>query len=176
MKGASVNSSEKSSSGTSGAHASVLTSAEIAAIEHEASHYEQKQGAAIEALKIAQKRSGWVSDEALVAVAELLEMTPAELDNVATFYSLIFRRPVGRHVVQMCDSVSCWILGCSRLFQELKDRHGLERGGTTRDGRLTLIPNACLGCCDKGPALMVGEDLHTHLTTERLREVLEKYE
>jgi NADH-quinone oxidoreductase subunit E len=157
------------------AAAGVLTPEEIEAIRHEASHYEQKQAAGIEALKITQRSRGWVSDEALKAVAEVLEMSPAELDNVATFYSLIFRRPVGRHVLQVCDSVSCWILGSDGLFKALAERHGLAPGGTTADGRFTLIPNACLGCCDKGPAMMVGDDLHTHLTPERIGEVLEEY-
>ena len=78
-----------------------LSAAEIAEIKTEASHYEQPQAASIEALKIVQKYRGWVSDESVKAIAQLLEMSPAELDGVATFYNLIFRRPVGKHVLML---------------------------------------------------------------------------
>jgi len=153
----------------------MLTPDELKDIEHEAAHYDQKRAASIEALKIVQKRRGWVSDEAVKDIAAVLDMSPEELDNVATFYSLIYRRPVGRHVVSVCDSVSCWILGYDKLRAKLKEKLGVDLGQTTPDGRYTLLPNACLGCCDKGPALMVGEDLHTKVDPDHLGPVLDKY-
>lgn len=150
----------------------MLTEQEISEITVEASHYEEKRAASIEALKIVQRHRGWVSDETLREVADLLEMTADELDNVATFYNLIFRRPVGRHVIQMCDSVSCWILGYESIYEHLRERLGIAFGETTADGEFTLIPNPCLGCCDRGPALLIGDDLHTHLTPERIDTIL----
>ena len=139
----------------------------------ELEHYPTKQAACLEALKIVQKHDGWVSDEALHEVAALLGMPVAELDSVATFFNLIFRRPVGRHVILLCDSVSCWLMGCNKIRAQLRDRLGIDYGQTTADNRFTLLPMACLGTCDRAPALMIDEELHRDLTAERLDQILE---
>jgi NADH-quinone oxidoreductase subunit E len=138
--------------------------------------YAQKRAASIEALKVVQQHRGWVSDEALDEVAELLEMTPDELDGVATFYNLIFRKPVGRHVILVCDSVSCWIMGYDNLRDHLKSRLGIDLGETTADGRFTLLPSVCLGACDHAPVMMIDDDLHLDLTPERIDQILAGYE
>jgi NADH-quinone oxidoreductase subunit E len=137
--------------------------------------YPQKRAACIEALKVVQQHRGWVSDEALDEVAELLEMTPDELDGVATFYNLIFRKPVGRHVILICDSVSCWIMGYDNLRGHLRSRLGIDLGETTADGRFTLLPSVCLGACDRAPVMMVDDDLHLDLTPERIDQILAGY-
>jgi NADH-quinone oxidoreductase subunit E len=110
-------------------------------IEEQTPRYATKRAACIEALKVVQKHRGWVDDDALVDVAIFLEMTPDELDNVATFYNMVFRRPVGRHVILICDSVSCWIMGYNRLREHLASRLGIKLGETTSEGRFTLLPN-----------------------------------
>ena len=97
----------------------MLTPEQRDEILNEVSHYPLKRAAAAEALKIVQRAHRWVSDEHLAEVAALLEMTPAELESLATFYSLIFRRPVGRHVILVCDSVSCWVMGYENLRDAL---------------------------------------------------------
>ena len=89
----------------------MLTPEERTEIEAEFPHYPNRKAVCIDAMKIVQKHRGWVSDEALHDIGELLGMSDADLDGVATFYNLIFRRPVGRHVIYLCDSVSCWIMG-----------------------------------------------------------------
>jgi NADH-quinone oxidoreductase subunit E len=94
---------------------------------------------------------------------------------VATFYNLIFRKPVGRHMIMLCDSVSCWIMGHDRIYQHLRDRLGINTGDTTVDNRFTLIPNVCLGCCDRAPAMMIDDDLHTNLEPQKVDAVLGKY-
>lgn len=152
----------------------VLSNEEIAEIEAEASHYEQKQAASIEALKVVQKHRGWVSDESLKAVAELLDMSPSELDGVATFYNLIFRRPVGKRVIMLCDSVSCWIMGCDKIAAQLKDTLGVEYGETTPDGQYTILPVTCQGACDRAPVMLVNGELETHLDQEKVKQILEK--
>src|SRR5262245_58029316 len=111
-----------------------------AEIEAHKSHYKNSAAASVEALHAVQRRYGWVSDERLREVAELLGMDPAELDAVASFYNLLFRRPVGRHVVLVCDSASCWMLGSSALIAELKRLLGVGLGQTTTDGAFTLLP------------------------------------
>lgn len=154
----------------------MLSQEEIREIKDQIRLYRQKRGACLKAVSIVQRNRGWVSDESLKELAALLEMTPAELDSVATFYSLIFRRPVGRHVILICDSVTCWIMGYENLLDHLRSRLGVGLGGTTEDGRFTLLPVTCLGACDHAPAMMIGDELYTDLTAEKLDEILARYE
>jgi NADH-quinone oxidoreductase subunit E len=154
----------------------MLSEVERLEIEAELAHYDHKRAASVEALKIVQRHRGWVPDEGLRDLAEILEMTPDELDGVATFYSLVFRRPVGRHTILICDSVSCWIMGYEGLRQHLTARLAIDLGGTTADGRFTLLPVACLGTCDHAPAMMVDEELYQDLTAERIDQILAAYE
>jgi NADH-quinone oxidoreductase subunit E len=153
----------------------VLTEEEKQEIQHELTLYPYKFAASVEALKIVQRRRGWVSDENIKDIAAILGMTPEELDGVATFYNLIYRRPVGRHVILMCDSVSCWIMGYDRVRDCARQALGIAPGETTADGRFTLLPVPCLGTCDKAPAMMVGDDLHTNVAPDKLETVLEPY-
>jgi NADH-quinone oxidoreductase subunit E len=153
----------------------MLTDEETKQIQHELTLYPHRQAACVEALKIVQGRRGWISDENIQDISAILGMTPEELDGVATFYNLIYRRPVGRHVILMCDSVSCWIMGYDRMRHCAKQTLGVAPGETTADGRFTLLPVPCLGTCDKAPAMMVGDDLHTNLEPEKLETVLEPY-
>ena len=142
---------------------SVLTLEELAEIDHELEHIPFKSGAAIDALKIVQSHRGWVSDECLQAIAKYLEMSSEELEGVATFYNLIYRRPVGDNVVLFCDSVSCWINGCDDIKEMISKKLGVDYGETTSDNAYTLLPVPCLGACDRAPVMMVGDDLVTHL-------------
>jgi NADH-quinone oxidoreductase subunit E len=109
-------------------------------------------------------------------VAGFLEMDPAQVDAVATFYNLIFRRPVGRHVILLCDSVSCWIVGYEQIRSRLTRELGIGLGETTPDDRFTLLPIPCLGTCDHAPALMVDSDLHRDLRPDDIPALLEEYE
>jgi NADH-quinone oxidoreductase subunit E len=161
--------------GRAGGKTAMLSDLERQEIKAELQHYEQKRAACITALKIVQRHRGWVSDENIHDIAGLLEMTPDELDSVATFYNLIFRKAVGRHVILLCDSVSCWIMGYMRLREHLQAKLGIGFGETSRDGQFTLLPIPCLGTCDHAPALMVGDELFRDLTPEKLDEVLERY-
>lgn len=153
----------------------MLSAEERCEIEAELAHYPQKQAVCIEAMKIIQRHRGWVSNEAIKDLAALLEMTPDELDGVATFYNLIFRKPVGKHVILLCDSVTCWIMGYDRLRQHLTSRLGIQLGETSPDGRFTLLPIVCLGTCDHAPALMIDNDLHRDLDSTKLDEIVAKY-
>jgi NADH-quinone oxidoreductase subunit E len=153
----------------------MLTEEETREIAAEAAAAEKKRAAASDALKIVQRHRGWVSDEALRDVAVLLHMSPCELDSIATFYCGIYRRPVGRHVILLCDSVSCWVMGYRMLLEHLSDRLGIGLGETTPDGRFTLLPTACLGLCEQAPAMLIDGNVHGSLTAEKLDAVLEKY-
>ena len=153
----------------------MLTEAEKNEILAELPQYEQKRGACIEALKIVQEQRRWISDESVADIAEMLEMTPSEVDSVATYYNLVFRRPVGRHVILICDSISCWIMGYEKMLDHLKKKLGVQLGGTTEDGAFTLLPICCLGTCDHAPALMIDHETYRDLDEPKLDRLLEEY-
>lgn len=153
----------------------VLHADDRAAIEHETHHYEDPRAASIEALKIVQHRHGWVPDGAIAAIGEVLGIPATDVEGVATFYNLIFRRPVGRHVIKMCDSVACFLTGYDEVKQAFVAKLGVELGHTTADNRFTLLPICCLGACDKGPVLMIDQDTHFDVDPARINELLEQY-
>lgn len=153
----------------------MLSEKELQDINAELAHATTKASASVDALNIVQRHRGWVSDEALKDVAPMLDMTTDELDAVATFYSFIFRRPVGRHVILVCDSISCFVMGYNPLLDVIKSRLGIAFGETTEDKRFTLLPISCLGACDRAPAIMVDEDLYGPVTVEIMDGILEKY-
>jgi NADH-quinone oxidoreductase subunit E len=153
----------------------MLTPEERQEIEAEFPRYPNKRAVCLDAMKVIQRHRGWVSDESLRDLAQELDMTPDELDAIATFYNLIFRKPVGRHVVLICDSVSCWIMGYEKLCQRLTSQVGVGLGETTADGRFTLLPIVCLGACDHAPAMMVDNDLYRDVEADRIDDVLKSY-
>jgi NADH-quinone oxidoreductase subunit E len=153
----------------------MLTSEEIRELETDLAHYPQKQSGCVDALKIVQRRRGWISDETLRDVAVYLEMTPEELDGVATFYPVIFRRQVGRHIIRICDSVSCWIMGYEKVCSALTETLGVGLGETTADGCFTLLPSACLGVCEHAPALMIDDDLIADWNPGNVDGILSRY-
>jgi NADH-quinone oxidoreductase subunit E len=154
----------------------MLTTEEINEIEAEAAKYPRRDAVCIDALRIVQRCRGWVSDENVRDISALIGVSAADVDSVATFYNLIYRKQVGRHVIMLCDSVSCWIMGHDRIYQHLRERLGINAGETTPDNRFTLIPNVCLGCCDRAPAMMIDDDLHTNLEPQKLDATLGKYQ
>ena len=150
----------------------LLSEAEVNEIEAEIVLLPDRRSAAIDALRIVQKHRGWVSDESLAAVATLLNMSNEELDGIATFYNLIYRKPVGEKVVLLCDSVSCWLMGGDAVCERVQTTLGIVYGETSVDGKYTLLPVTCLGDCDHAPAMMVGDDLHHDLSPEKAEEIL----
>jgi NADH-quinone oxidoreductase subunit E len=145
------------------------------AMRQELHHFEQPRAACIEALKIVQRRHGWVPDGAIPAIARVLGVGPGDVEAVATFYSLIFRQPVGRHVILVCDSSSCFLSGFAELRQALVTQLGIDYGQTTGDDRFTLLPVCCLGACDGAPALMIDDDTYGPVTPGDLPGLLEEY-
>ncbi len=149
-----------------------LSEEEITEIEAEIAHLPDRRSAAIDALKIVQRHRGWVSDASLTATAKLLGMSEEELDGIATFYTLIYRQPVGENVILCCDSVACWIMGSDKITEKIKSELNIDLGETTPDSKFTLLPVTCLGDCDHAPAMMVGNELHHDLTEEKVVEIL----
>jgi NADH-quinone oxidoreductase subunit E len=153
----------------------MLSDIERRELEEAVKHYPDKRGSAIDALLTVQRHRRWISDESLLDIAQFLEMTAEDLDSIATFYNLVFRKPVGRHVAFVCDSISCWIMGCEQIREQLKKHYDIDVGQTTRDGRLTVLPIACLGHCERAPAVMVDQDVYGDVAPDRIDVIIDKY-
>ncbi|SED05962.1 NADH-quinone oxidoreductase subunit NuoE [Pseudomonas anguilliseptica] len=153
-----------------------LSEAEQAVIEHEMHHYEDPRAASIEALKIVQKARGWVPDGAADAIGEILGIPASDVEGVATFYSQIFRQPVGRHIIRVCDSMTCYVGGHESVVAEMQKQLGIGLGETTTDNRFTLLPVCCLGNCDKAPALMIDDDTFGDVQPSGVAQLLEAYQ
>jgi NADH-quinone oxidoreductase subunit E len=145
-----------------------------AAIEAAKGHHGGPRGAMLESLRMIQQAHGWVCDAHLEEAAALLGVTTAEIEDVATFFSLIFRKPVGERVILLCDGASCWLNGADAVRDAVMDRLGIGFGETTQDGRYTLINICCVGGCDRAPAAVIGRDrtLVGPLSAEALDDLL----
>ncbi|MCH2350195.1 MAG: NADH-quinone oxidoreductase subunit NuoE [Pseudomonadales bacterium] len=154
----------------------MLSEEETAEIEAEVAHLPDRESAAIDALLIVKKYRGCVSDDSLYAIDNLLEMSAEQLDSIATFYNLIYRQPVGRNVVMVCDSVSCYVMGADPLKKAIERHLDVSFGETTEDGRFTLLPIVCLGACDKAPTMMINQDLIENVEAQSLAEIFGRYE
>jgi NADH-quinone oxidoreductase subunit E len=129
--------------------------------------------AAVDVMKELQSHYGWLTDQAVGEAAELLGLSPLQVEELATFYEMIYRRPVGKKVIHVCDSISCWCACCDAIMAHLKERLGVDLGGTSADGMFTLIPCCCMGMCGDSPAMSVGGAIYGNLTAERVDEILE---
>uniref|UniRef100_Q07QX2 NADH dehydrogenase (Ubiquinone), 24 kDa subunit n=1 Tax=Rhodopseudomonas palustris (strain BisA53) TaxID=316055 RepID=Q07QX2_RHOP5 len=128
------------------------------AIRDAAVHHGGPKAAMLEALKLVQAAEGWVSDAHLAEAAGVLGVTTAEIDSLATFYSHIFRSPVGETVLLLCDGLSCYLNGADDVRDAVMQKLGIGFGETTPDGKFTLINVCCVGGCDRAPAALVGPD------------------
>ena len=121
-----------------------------------------------------QRHYGHLTDEGLEEAAALLGMTPLELEELATFYDFIYRDPVGRFVLHVCDGVVCWMFHEGSLFDYLCQKLGVGAGEVTPDGMFTVLPTACIGYCDQAPAMVINGKFFGHLTPERIDKILEQ--
>lgn len=153
----------------------VLTKEEITEIIIEKNNYENSKAASIGALKIIQKYRGWVSDHIINEIANIIGITPTELDSIATFYNLIYRKSVGKNIILLCDSITCYINGYEIIYNKLKHELGISMGETTNDKRFTLLPVCCLGNCDKSPNMMINNDIYYNLIKKNINNILELY-
>jgi NADH-quinone oxidoreductase subunit E len=153
----------------------MLSDKEKDEIREETLLYPYPGAACIDALKIVQRHRGWISDESIEDIAAELDLSVEEVDSVATFYTRIYRKPVGRNVVLVCDNISCMVMGYESLYKHISEKLSISFGETTSDGRFTLLPISCLGDCDHAPALMINDDLHNNLTINSIDKILEKY-
>lgn len=153
----------------------MLNEQENREIDEEIKQYPYKAAACVDALKIVQHHRGWISDEAVNDVASKLDLPADEVDGVATFYTRIYRKPVGRNIILVCDGISCMVMGYESLYEYIANKLGIKFGETSGDGRFTLLPVSCLGDCDHAPAMMINDDHYNNLTFERIDKILANY-
>lgn len=128
--------------------------------------------AAVDVMKALQAHYGWLTDEAVVEAAGLLGLSPLQVEELATFYEMIYRRPVGQRVIHVCDSISCWAMGGETLLGHLSGLLGIKPGETTPDGIFTLLPCCCLGNCGEAPTLMIGDTICGRVTAENVANII----
>jgi NADH-quinone oxidoreductase subunit E len=121
-----------------------------------------------------QNRYGYLSDQAVEETARLLDMTPLEIEELATFYDFIYREPVGRFVIHVCDGVVCWMNGYDSVLNHLSKKLGINPGETTEDGLFTVLPTACIGYCDLSPAMLINGKAYGPLTPEKIDDILDR--
>lgn len=136
-------------------------------------HAVTNREAAVDVMKEIQRHYGWLTDEGVEEAAAILGLSPLQVEELATFYEMIYRRPVGKNVIHVCDSISCWASGMETLMGRLKESLGIGEGETTSDGMFTLLPCACLGNCGEAPTMMIGTKVYGKLTSETALAVLE---
>ena len=129
---------------------------------------------AVDVMLALQDHSGYLSDESMEIAAALLGLTPLELEELATFYTFLYREPVGKYVIHLCDSVVCWMDGVESLRDHMCRKLGIEMGQTTADGLFTLLPVCCIGYCDRSPAMLINKKVYGPLTPEKIDELLEE--
>ena len=153
----------------------VLTPENRARLEEIASHYppERRRSALIPALYLVQRQQGHITAAAMRHVAEVIGCTPAEVEDVASYYAMFFTRPVGKYVIHVCRTLSCALLGAERVTEAVTRAAGIKPGETDREGMFTLVEVECLGACDRGPVVMVNDTWHECQTPEGVAALLE---
>ena len=134
--------------------------------------YPDPKSALLPALEIAQREHGWLSQEVIGEVGEVMGLSPTEVASVASFYTMLYTQPVGEHVIQVCTNISCSLLGAEHLVDYISRKLGIEVGQTTPDGKFTLLTVECLGSCDTAPVMQVDETYYENLTEEKIDRIL----
>ncbi|MDO3378686.1 NADH-quinone oxidoreductase subunit NuoE [Geoalkalibacter halelectricus] len=150
----------------------ILPQDQIDAWQEKLADHQHPMELAVDVLRAIQHHHGWVPDEGVELAARLLGTTPLKVEELATFYDKIYRRPVGRRVIRLCDSICCWSRGGEDIAAYLQKKLGITLGETSSDGAFTLLPSCCLGACGEAPAMMIGLKLHGNLTVERIDQIL----
>jgi NADH-quinone oxidoreductase E subunit len=136
-------------------------------------HYPEKRAALIPVLKLAQDEFGWISDEVADYIGALMSYPPSDVLSVATFYTLLHKQKLGKHHLEICRNVSCWLMGTYPCADEIKRQLEVEIGQVTDDGKFSWNFTECLAACGMAPAMQVGNRYFENLTPEKIREIIE---
>ena len=150
----------------------VFNEQELAEVQKIQAKYPQKESSIMPILWMAQKKFGYLSNEVMIYVAKLLEISPSKVEGVATFYTMFFKKQMGKHHLQVCTNVSCMLRGGVKIFQHLSDKFNISNMETTEDGLFSLEECECMGACSGAPMMAINEDYYENITIEKLEELL----
>ncbi len=150
-----------------------LSNNSIKEIKEIAKRYPTTESALLPALYVAQREKGWLAKETMDDIAEALELPRVRVYGVATFYTMYYKKPMGKYVIQVCTNVSCMITGGEDIFEHLKKKFGIKSGETTGDGLFSLLEVECLGNCGNAPVMQINEDFYENLTIEAVDEIID---
>lgn len=136
--------------------------------------YPTREAALLPILYIAQKEFGFIDEKAELAVAELMEISPITVRETSRFYFMYHHHPIGKYHLQVCQNISCTIMGAETILDHLHQLLGIEEGQVTEDGLFSIERVECIACCDRGPAMLMNEELHTRLTPEKIDILINK--
>lgn len=136
--------------------------------------YPRKRSALIPSLQLAQKETGYLSNEVIAEIAGIFELSPNEVNEVASFYTMLYKKPVGKYVIQVCTNISCMLCDAEKILDHLVRRLGIKPGETSADRKFTLIEVECLGSCGTSPVIQINEDYYEDLTTEKVDQILDR--
>jgi NADH-quinone oxidoreductase subunit E len=143
-------------------------------LEKQVSGVDHPRELAVDVMFAIQEHYGYLTDEGVKETAQLLDMSTVEVEQLATFYTFIYREPVGKFVIHICDSVICWMDGYGSIKEYLCKKLGIRMGETTPDGLFSLLPVCCIGYCDRSPAMLINRKAYGNLTTDKIDAILEK--
>jgi NADH-quinone oxidoreductase subunit E len=135
--------------------------------------YPHKRSALIPSLQLAQEEAGYITPDVVLELAEVFAVPPNEIIEVASFYTMLHRKPHGKYVVQVCTNISCLLCNCEEIMRHLQSRLGIKPGETTPDNKFTLLEVECLASCGTAPVAQINEDYHENLTPEKLDRILD---
>ena len=146
-----------------------------AVVEELIERYGDSQEALVEILRDMNQQKGYLTRESLDAVAQRLELPSSTVYSVASFYSLISLKPLGKHVIRFCEDAPCHVAGGREIWETLEQEIGVPFGETTLDGQWSLLTTSCIGACAVGPVMMIDDDIYGNLTADKVREILARY-
>ncbi|MBT8379711.1 MAG: NADH-quinone oxidoreductase subunit NuoE [Ignavibacteria bacterium] len=150
-----------------------FTEENLTRIEQEVKKYPERKPAVMAALYLAQEQNGYISNEVIKEVADVLGITAEDVLGVVTFYTMYHQKPMGKFHLQVCTNVSCMLRGGYEIWDQVKDKFGIENLGITEDQNFSLEEVECMGSCGTAPMIAVNEDYYENLTNEKVEEILE---
>ncbi len=144
-------------------------------IKQEMKKYPEKQSSLLPALHIAQNENGWISEETMEEIAQILDIEPIEVMEVVSFYTMFNRKPVGKYHLQVCTNLSCSLLNSRHLVNYLEKKLGIKTGETTSDNKYTLSTVECLGSCGTSPMMQVNDKFYENLTEKKIDTILKSF-
>ncbi len=152
----------------------ILTEESVKRIEEKAARYPSRKSAILPAITVAYRQVGHLNDDVYREISRIIKVPTLEIAEAATFYTMFPKKPVGKHLIQVCHNISCALLGADSLVGYLEEKLSIKKGETTPDGQFTIITVECLGSCATAPMMQVNQDYYENLTREKVDKILDE--